>query len=306
MSKNPTYTLTSGSLPSGFSLNERTGVISGKSTASYVFGGVTSTFTITASDGLNTTPRIFNITRKWFDGSTSALAGPNATAIKNLTGTTTNGDYWIKPPGDTAYQIYCDMSNLNGGWMCVGIGRQGRQDNTGVGAWWLNTGDRDGLFATNLKQANLTGSGNYTPRYMPNTWIRGVTRTGNWNDMEMIVNRVELGDSWWFRGGESIQPFTWSQFNPGGGTDSGSSTFFNLYVTRYTGQWLTSSLSGNYFGNSWLDYSATGNDASRNFTWTWSGHSVWSGWSAGASVSSPGFQNASEGHALQMVNVFVR
>lgn len=304
--KSPTYTITSGSLPSGFILNERTGVISGVSTATYQSGGVASTFTVTASDGINSTPRTFNITRKWFDGSTAALAAPNANYIRDITRTTTNGNYWIQPPGQTAYQIYCDMSNQGGGWMCVGIGRQGRQDNTGVGSWWRDAGDRDSLFATSLLQANLSGVSNYTPRYLPALWIRGATQTGNWNEMQMVVNRIELGDSWWFRGTESIQPFTWNQFNPGGGTDSGSSTFFNLYVTRYTGQWLTGSLSGNYFGNSWLDYSATGNDASRNFTWTWSGHGAWNGWSAGSTVSSPGFTNGGEGHALQMVNIFVR
>jgi len=304
--RKPKYTLSSGSLPAGFLLSESTGKISGGSTASYTAGGITSTFTIAANDGTNTTTKSFTITRKWRDGSTSALAGTSAQAIKNETGLTTNGDYWIQPPGQTAYQIYCDMSQLGGAWMCVGIGRQGRQDNTGVGSWWRDAGDRDSLFASGLKQSNLTGSGNYTPRYLPALWIRNAINPGNWNDIQMVVNRVELGDSWWFRGESGLREFTWSQFNPGGGTDSGSSTFYNLNVTRYSGQWLGGSLTGNYFGNGWMDYSASGNDATRNFTWTWSGHSVWNGWSAGSSVSSPGFQSASEGHALQMVNVFVR
>jgi len=41
------------------------------------------------------------------DGSTEELAAPSAKYIKELTGTTTDGYYWIRKPGDTnAYQIF--------------------------------------------------------------------------------------------------------------------------------------------------------------------------------------------------------
>lgn len=301
------YTITSGSLPSGFSLGETTGVISGGPTGSFTLGGVTSTFTVQASDGLNTSSRAFTITRKWYDGSSSALAGINAQTIKNDTGTTTNGDYWIKPIGQTAYQIYCDMSTNNGSWMCIAIGRQGRQDNTGVGSWWRDAGDRDSLFATGLKQANLSGSGNYTPRYLPVSWIYAALGTSFWPNINMIVNRIELGDSWHIRG-NSAGPdniFTWSAFNPGGGTDSGSSTSYSNRLSRYGSQWISGSPSHDTTTTGWLDYMPS-NDGTRFFTWTWSGHSGYNGWSTGSSISSPGFQAGSEGHALQMVNVFVR
>jgi hypothetical protein len=56
-----TYALASGStLPSGVTLNSSTGVISG--TLPNIATSTTYTFTINASDGLNTIPRIFNIT----------------------------------------------------------------------------------------------------------------------------------------------------------------------------------------------------------------------------------------------------
>lgn len=55
-----TYSVTSGSLPSGLSLASNTGVISG--TPSSVSSTTTSNFTITASDGVNTSSRAFNIT----------------------------------------------------------------------------------------------------------------------------------------------------------------------------------------------------------------------------------------------------
>jgi len=54
------------------------------------------------------------------DGSTPEKAGVSALAIKNLTGTTTNGWYWIKPIGySTAKYVYCDMTNQGGGWMLM-------------------------------------------------------------------------------------------------------------------------------------------------------------------------------------------
>ena len=115
------YTLTGGSLPSGLSLNENTGQLTGTSTATYLSGGVSTSFTITASDGVNSTARTFNITRKWRDGSTSALAGTSADAIKQETGITTDGAYYINLPTVGPTQLYCRMSNVYGGtgWTMV-------------------------------------------------------------------------------------------------------------------------------------------------------------------------------------------
>jgi hypothetical protein len=305
--KKLTYRITGGSLPSGLYLSESTGTITGGPTGSFTFGGTTSTFTVQASDGVNSVSRTFNITRKWYDGSSAALAGTSAQKIKNDTGVTTNGDYWIQPTGQAAYQIYCDMSTNSGAWMCVAVGRQGRQDNTGVGSWWRDLGDRDSLFSTGLKQTNLSGSGNYTPRYLPVSWIYAALGTSFWPNIQMIVNRIELGDSWFIRG-NSAGPdnvFTWSAFNPGGGTDSGASTSYSNRLTRYGSQWIAGSATHDTSTTGWVDYNPS-NDGNRIFTWTWSGHSGWNGWSAGSSISSPGFQAGVEGHALQMVNVFVR
>ena len=55
------------------------------------------------------------------DGSSPERAAASALAIKNLTGTTTNGYYWIKPTGYSVPRyIYCDMQNNGGGWMLIG------------------------------------------------------------------------------------------------------------------------------------------------------------------------------------------
>jgi len=118
-----TYSVTSGSLPTGLSLSS-TGLITGTPTATGYSLGIpdtSSTVGISATDSRsNSTPRTFNITKRWADGTSSLLAAPNALTIKTLTGTSTNGYYWIKPAGaSTAYQVHCDMSTNGGGWMLM-------------------------------------------------------------------------------------------------------------------------------------------------------------------------------------------
>ena len=108
------YSVQSGSLPAGTSLNSSTGAISGDPTD--VLSSTTNTFTLRATANTKTVDRSFNIiVNPTLDGSTSAKANTSAEAIKTLTGTTTNGLYYIKPTGvATAYQQYCNM-NIGGG-----------------------------------------------------------------------------------------------------------------------------------------------------------------------------------------------
>jgi hypothetical protein len=55
----------------------------------------------------------------YFDGSTAERAAPSALYIKNMTGTNTNGVYWINLPTVGATQVYCIMDTVvdGGGWM---------------------------------------------------------------------------------------------------------------------------------------------------------------------------------------------
>lgn len=115
------YSLQNGSvLPNGLSLSTA-GVISGTPNVNDAYAtSVTHNFTINAVDNAgNITPRLFNIVRKWRDGSTSALAATSAAVIKTLTNTSTNGIYWVKPINGSgeAIPVYCIMDRYGGGWM---------------------------------------------------------------------------------------------------------------------------------------------------------------------------------------------
>lgn len=109
-----TYSLTSGSLPSGLSLGDNGKLIGNPSTTGYNVAGVTSTATITASDGINSASRTFNITRKWFDGATASQFAESALAIQTINPSATNGFYWIKQTGSTAFQHYCVFTDFTG------------------------------------------------------------------------------------------------------------------------------------------------------------------------------------------------
>ena len=60
---------------------------------------------------------IWNNTLNFSAGQTQANPGTSASAIKALTGTTTDGFYWINLPTVGSTYVYCDMNTDGGGWM---------------------------------------------------------------------------------------------------------------------------------------------------------------------------------------------
>jgi hypothetical protein len=111
-----TYSLASGSLPGNSSLNSSTGAIT-SSDPTDIASPTTYSFTIDATSNTQSLGRPFNIiVNPTPDGSASGRAAASADAIKTLTGTTTNGLYWIKPTAysGSAVQVYCLMDGTAG------------------------------------------------------------------------------------------------------------------------------------------------------------------------------------------------
>ena len=90
--------------------------------------------------GINRSARIefyIRSTLSTLDGSTSARAAPSAMYIKYLTGTQTNGVYWINLPTVGATQVYCLMDSkwAGGGWMMLMKGTRGTNFNFNSTYW---------------------------------------------------------------------------------------------------------------------------------------------------------------------------
>ena len=118
-----TYSVTSGSLPGGTSLNSNTGTISGDPTDLTV-ATETSNFTVAASDGVNSTSRSFSmVVNAAMDGTSSFRAALNGADIKALNSSASDGTYWINPYTTVAYanpqQYTVDMAN--DGWITVDL-----------------------------------------------------------------------------------------------------------------------------------------------------------------------------------------
>ena len=125
------YTETGGTVLSGqnLSLNSSTGVISGDPTN--VEDSTTHSFDLRATAGGKTADRTFNIiVNPGADGSSAARKAVSAAAIKTLTGTTTDGGYYITDPSDSESAIlaYCNMSFDGGGWVLVESSRKSTWD----------------------------------------------------------------------------------------------------------------------------------------------------------------------------------
>lgn len=82
-----------------------------------------------------------NSVYEYYDGSSFDRAAPSAVWIKNLTGTSVSGLYWINLPTVGPTQIYCIMdSNINGGgWMMAMKATRGTTFNYDSTHWTTTT-----------------------------------------------------------------------------------------------------------------------------------------------------------------------
>lgn len=150
------YSIVSGSLPTGLSMNS-SGIISGS--VGTLSSAQTFNFTVRVSaDNSPVADRAFSISCTLRpDGSDANHAGTSAGQIKSLTGTTTNGYYWISI-GVGPTQVYCDMSGATA-WMLAMRATSGDTTFGYNSAYWTDTNSLnisgDPTTAINIKHGPL-------------------------------------------------------------------------------------------------------------------------------------------------------
>lgn len=151
----------------------------------------TATFTITATDGTNTSTREFSFVVAVADGSSEALAAVSPAALTSA-GVTANGNRWFKPTGQTqAHQLYFEgttgyarLGNLSPGYTYLYFGNtagNGTDTSTSCGS----------------AQCACTNIGSYTvgstTTAIYDDGLPSRTYTFNYRD---IANNTTISNSW--------------------------------------------------------------------------------------------------------------
>ena len=113
-----TYTLVSGALAPGLSLDSGTGVISGD--PDDVDDEQEYNFVIECSDTAPEPHRVgreFSLLVSDLIGQVADLPGDSCKDIMDRGSSIGDGDYWIKPGSGDAFQVRCDMTTNDGGWI---------------------------------------------------------------------------------------------------------------------------------------------------------------------------------------------
>lgn len=222
------------------------------------------------------------------------------------------GNYYIKPTNyaGSAEYLWVDNDNLGGGWVLIGKGRQSNDDANG---WFgtdsaLSTGSltSTGAFGAGISKVSASFV-NYLMNFTTNGWQNG--NSSNYLVANRISNATDgysgIGDSATIKVTNETN-FKWVNQIGNTPTDAGTNTGTGD-MTAYAGIWATGGArSGAFTGGSFRDNDfASGNGTGRWFTWHWSGHGSYHGWSSG-STESRGFQNGSEAHAIQFVQLWAR
>lgn len=221
------------------------------------------------------------------------------------------GNYYIKPTGYTgaAEQLWVDNDNLDGGWVLIGKGRQSGDDSGG----WFGTENAistTGLVSSNAFSAGVSKVSSSFVNYLMNGTANG-WQNSNANNY-LVANRISnatdgyagLGDSLYFKVTNNTQ-FKWvNQFGRSTPTDNSGAEGTGTNK-RYNGSWHSAGQYGNTESTFADNYYGGPNSTNRSFTWHWSGHGSYHGWSSG-NGETRGFQNGSESHAIQFVQLWAR
>jgi hypothetical protein len=259
-----TYALASGStLPSGISLNSSTGLISG--TLPDVASNTTYTFTINASDGVNTIPRAFSIT----SNALVAISTAETLVVAGGGGGGSNGNTTGGGGGGAGGYLYSASTSFTPGTaytLSIGTGGVGRNQSTNSPSSGSKGGNSEisGSGLSTIQSAG-GGAGGSGPAVGGNS--------GGSGGSGGVANNFAPG-------GAGNTP----SVSPSQGNNAGSSQTF--YVGAGGG-------AGSAGGNSSFGVSGPyGQGATSSIT----GTSVERGWGAGNGAPTPGGANTGSGH----------
>lgn len=287
-----TYSLPNGIPIPNTTINPSTGVLTSTGPDSIT---TTQTYTITirASGTISYADRTFQVTvnANIYDGTTSARAALSAEKIKALTGTTTDGVYWINLPTVGAQQIYCIMnSSFNGGgWMMAMKATRGGMFTWGASYWTsANTLNETTQINRNDADAKFHTMNYFQTKDMMAIW----PDLGNGGDITgQAVGTIWLENNYY--GGTRITPISFfntvNNYNPSGRAVRGS---------QWNGGSQFSSQSGAQFYG--FNFTANGSNMVRwGFGWNnegdWGSNDV----TGGIGVQRPGY---SAGDAIYCCN----
>lgn len=223
-------------------------------------------------------------------GVLSTQPALNAAQIKAANPNVTDGNYWYQPTG-TSTPILCytnfSSASTGKGFVLVARGRESLD-------WWNNAGQNTSALTFDNLNTN-------TPIAVASSdFVNGLIGS-QWSGMRLLCNRINIPDSWLFTGVTNTT-FSWAYWNQ-------SPSSVSVTSQRYTGLNMTGSLDLNYSSSTQFTDTLNlggGNNCQRSFTWTWGSHGGYQGWSGGSSCNPTGnFQAGSEGHSINLVNVYV-
>jgi hypothetical protein len=235
------------------------------------------------------------------DGSSSLRAASSAQAIKTLTGTNTDGVYWIDLPTVGPTQVYCimDSSWNGGGWMMAMKATRGTTFNYSANYWsTTNT----------LNPTDLTRN-NADAKYHVFNYFSALDIMAAWPDIGAGGSIPSVGMWTWlennFNNSTRITPVsffgnetgTYTTANPGGKYGG----FFKGLAKSFAG-WASGVFSSqnaiNFYGFNFYPYSAIYNTLAKvrwGFAWNENGEGNYSSPATLASGAAPGSNDVSGG-----------